>query len=56
LVTFMPLALPWSLSGKFEGRGWDNISATWLIVQLTLTICGLALNLSCRRHKPKRSQ
>ena len=44
VTVFTPLALPWALTGRFTGRGWENISSTWLVVQMVLTIGGIYLN------------
>jgi hypothetical protein len=44
VTVFTPLALPWALTGRFTGRGWENISSTWLVAQMVLTIAGIYLN------------
>jgi len=43
ILALTPLALPWSLIGNFIPEGWSNISASWLVLQLGLTILGLIL-------------
>ena len=44
VTTLTPFALPWGLTGRFNGRGWENISATWLFAQIILTLGGIYLN------------
>jgi hypothetical protein len=38
-----PFVIPWSTLGFFDGRGWENISIHWLVVQLVLSATGLSL-------------
>jgi hypothetical protein len=44
LTTLIPVVLPWSLIGRFDGRGWENVSSSWLVAQIALSIGGLFLN------------
>jgi hypothetical protein len=38
-----PFVVPWSILGSFDGRGWENISMHWLLVQWLLSAVGLSL-------------
>jgi hypothetical protein len=46
IVAFVPLTLPWSITGRFDGRGWENVSAHWIIVQFLISGFGLFLLLA----------
>ena len=38
-----PFVVPWSILGFFDGRGWENISMHWLLLQWALSAIGLSL-------------
>jgi hypothetical protein len=45
VIILIPITIPWSSTGHFQGRGWENISMHWLLAQITLSVCGLYLLL-----------
>jgi len=45
VIILIPITLPWSSTGHFQGRGWENISMHWLLAQITLSVFGLYLLL-----------
>jgi hypothetical protein len=46
IVILTPIVLPWSILGRFNGRGWENISAHWLLAQWVLSVVGVYLYFS----------
>jgi len=45
VIILIPITIPWSSTGHFQGRGWENISMHWLLAQITLSVLGLYLLL-----------
>ena len=45
VIILIPITLPWSSTGHFQGRGWENISMHWLLAQFALSVFGLYLLL-----------
>lgn len=50
ITAFVPLTLPWSITGRFDGRGWESVSMHWIMVQFMISGFGLFLLLS-KNHK-----
>lgn len=46
IVILTPIVLPWSISGRFNDRGWENISSHWLLAQWVLSVVGVYLYFS----------
>jgi hypothetical protein len=45
VILLIPVTIPWSSLGHFQGRGWENISIHWLLAQFSLSIIGIFLML-----------